>query len=105
MKKTLSYSKIRHFLQRNKYELLLFALIQHLFIVIILKDLAFYTKVVWPINIAIVGIASVGVFIGKSKWKNILRNILFSLAQHIFRKRRDLPYRAQQFFYWDMVVV
>ncbi|PUZ24975.1 Ion transport 2 domain protein [Chitinophaga parva] len=68
---------VREFLHKRKYELLLLALIQHLFIGIFLKDLLFYRNVIWPINMVILGVASVGVFIGKGKWKNIIRNILF----------------------------
>jgi hypothetical protein len=67
----------REFLQKWKYELLLFSLIQHLFIGVFLHDLLFYRDIIWPINMVIVGIASVGVFIEKGKWKNVIRNILF----------------------------
>lgn len=68
---------VKEFLQKRKYELLLFALIQHLFIGIFLQDLLFYRNVIWPINMVILGIASVGVFIEQGKWKNIIRNVLF----------------------------
>lgn len=71
---------IKEFLHKRKYELLLFALIQHLFIGIFLRDLSFYTKVIWPINMLILGIASVGVFIEKGHWKNIIQKILFLLV-------------------------
>lgn len=67
-------------LQKNKYEFLLFALIQHLFIGIFLTDLSFYTKAIWPLNMLILGIASVGVFIEKGKWKNITQKLLFLLV-------------------------
>lgn len=69
-----------HILHKRKYEFLLIALIQHLFIGIFLRDLYFYTTIVWPINMLILGIASVGVFVGKGKWKNIIRNLLFILV-------------------------
>jgi hypothetical protein len=59
---------------------LVIALIQHLFIGIFLNDLPFYTKVIWPINMLILGTASVGVFIEKGKWKNIIQKILFLLV-------------------------
>lgn len=68
------------FMQDHKYELLLFALIQHLFIGIFLKDLPFYTKIIWPINMLILGVASIGVFIKKGKRKKIIKNILFFLV-------------------------
>lgn len=67
------------FLRKYKYEVLLIALIQQLFIGILLSDMVFYTKVVWPINMLILGIASIGVFIEKGKWKNLVRNVLFIL--------------------------
>lgn len=67
------------FLRKYKYEVLLLALIQQLYIGIFLSDLAFYTKVIWPINMLILGIASIGVFIEKGKWKNLARNVLFIL--------------------------
>ena len=58
---------LQYFLNLHKYEILLIALIQHLFVGIFLKDMSFYTKVIWPINILILGFASVGVFIEKGK--------------------------------------
>lgn len=67
-------------LQQYKYELLLFALVQHLFIGMFLNDLAVYAEVIWPINMVVLGIASIGVFVGKGLWKNLLRNILFILV-------------------------
>lgn len=67
-------------LQNYKYELLLLALVQHLFIGVFLSDLDFYTKVIWPINMIILGLGSVYVFSGKSKWKHLLRNILFVIV-------------------------
>lgn len=71
---------IRDFLHKRKYELLLFALIQHLFIGIFMSDMLFYRNVIWPVNMIILGVASVGVFIEKGRWKNIIRNILFVLV-------------------------
>lgn len=68
------------YLQKRKYELLLFALIQHLFIGIFLNDLVFYTNVIWPINMLVLGIASVGVFIEKGRWKNIIQKLLFLIV-------------------------
>ena len=74
MNKTIS------FLQRRKYELLLIALVQHLFIGVFLTDMDFYTNVIWPINMLIVGIASVGVYVETSKWRNLIKNFLFLLV-------------------------
>jgi hypothetical protein len=72
--------EVRYFLNKRKYILLLFALIQHLFVGIVLHDMDFYVKVIWPINMLILGIASVGVFIEKGRFKNTVRNILFLLV-------------------------
>ncbi|WP_153798720.1 potassium channel family protein [Foetidibacter luteolus] len=68
------------YIHKRKYELLLFALIQHLFIGIFLDDLDFYTKIIWPVNMVILGIASVGVFIQKGQWKNRIQKALFLLV-------------------------
>jgi len=68
---------ILRFLQRYKYEVLLLALVQHLFIGIFLHDLSFYTKYIWPINMLVLGLASVGVFVEKGRLKNRVRNLLF----------------------------
>ena len=63
-----------------KYEFLLVALILHLFIAAALPDLSFYTNYVWPINMVLLGIFSVGIFAGKSKKSRILKNILTFLV-------------------------
>lgn len=67
---------MKKFLLTYKYEFLLFALIQHLFVGVFLTDMDFYAKIVWPINMIILGIASIGVFIEKGRWKNWVKNIL-----------------------------
>lgn len=68
--------EIKNFLNKRKYEILLIALIQHLYIGIVVSDMPFYTEILWPINMVILGLASVGVFIEKRKIKNIVKNIL-----------------------------
>jgi hypothetical protein len=73
-------SKFLKFLHRRKYEVLLFALVQHLFIGVFLRDLPFYTKNIWWVNMLILGVASVGVFIEKGRWKNMIRQVLFLLV-------------------------
>lgn len=70
-------NKITSFLQSKKYELLLFALVQHLFIGIFLTDLDFYTRVVWPINMLILGLGSIFIFTGKHSWRHWFRNLHF----------------------------
>jgi len=67
---------MKKFLQNYKYEILLFALIQHLFFGIFLTDMDFYTKVIWPVNMLILGVSSAGIFIEKDKWKQIIKAIL-----------------------------
>jgi hypothetical protein len=71
---------IRQFLSKRKYELLLAVLVLHLFLGVVLRNLDFYAKVIWPVNMLILGVASIGGFIKKERWKNILRNILFLLV-------------------------
>ncbi len=72
--------RIRKFLHKRKYELLLFALIQHLFIGIFLSDMLFYEQVIWPVNMLVLGVASIGLFVEKGMWKNIIRNVLFFIV-------------------------
>lgn len=72
--------RVFDFLQKNKYEFLLFALIQHLYISVFLDDLDFYTKVIWPIYMLVLGLGSFPVFSGKYSWKHWFRNILFVLV-------------------------
>lgn len=74
------YNTILTFLQKRKYEFLLFALIQHLFIGIFLQDLTFYRDIVWPIDMLILGIASMGVFTQKSRLKMIIKYSLFVIV-------------------------
>jgi hypothetical protein len=106
----------RLLLQTYKYELLLLALVQHLFIGIFLQDLPYYTRVIWPVNMVILGIASVGIFIEKGKWKNILKNVLFILvlafplglpfAGHLpnFMLTLDIAYVVfYLFIFWEII--
>lgn len=72
--------RLRLFLYKRKYEILLFALLQHLYIAIFLVDLDWYTYVIWPINMLVLGMASVGIFNEKGKWKQNIRNILFTVV-------------------------
>lgn len=69
--------KIVSFFEKRKYEFLLFGLIQHLYIGIFLTDLPFYIKVIWPVNMLVLGLTSIVIFIQKGRLKNIIRNILF----------------------------
>ncbi len=64
---------MKAFLQKRKYEILLIALIQHLYIGIVVSNMSFYIQVLWPINMVFLGLASVGVFIEKGKLKNNIK--------------------------------
>lgn len=61
-------------IKKFRYELLIFALVQHLFIGIFLTDMEFYTRVVWPVNILILGLGSVFIFTGKYSRRHWFRN-------------------------------
>lgn len=37
----------------------------------------YYRDVIWPINMVLLGVASIGVFVDKGKWKKWIRTILF----------------------------
>jgi hypothetical protein len=67
-------------LVHRKYELLLLALLQHLFIGVFITNLSLYTRSLWLINIAIVGLVSIGVFREGGRWKKLIRNLLFILV-------------------------
>lgn len=73
-------NSILPFIQKHKYEFLLFALVQHLFIGIFITDLPSYTQIIWPINMIILGLASVGLFFEKGKLKNRIRNVLLLMV-------------------------
>ncbi|RZL50343.1 MAG: two pore domain potassium channel family protein [Pedobacter sp.] len=67
----------KQFFHTYKYEILLFALVQHLFIGIFLTDLDVYTRVVWPINMVILGLGSIFIFSGKHSLRHWFRNLHF----------------------------
>jgi hypothetical protein len=71
---------LKEFLYTNKYEILLFGLIQHLFIGILLADLSESLRFIWFINISLLGFATFGLFIQKGKRKNQIRNVLLFLV-------------------------
>jgi len=67
-------------LSKRKYELLLLALIQHLFVGIFLTDLDFYTRVIWPVNMLLLGLGSIFIFTGKMGWRHWFRSIHFIIV-------------------------
>lgn len=73
---------LRKLIRENKYEFLIFGLIQHLFVGIFLTDLPFYASVIWPINMVILSISCMMIFENKSKTQ-IGFSILFSFLVFI----------------------
>lgn len=72
--------RLFEFFERRKYEVLLAALLQHLFIGIFISDHGSYRDVIWPINMFLLGLACTGIFMGKNKWKAWIKNLLFILV-------------------------
>jgi len=73
-------NKLLGFFDRRKYELVLVALLQHLFIGIFIRDHQYYRDVIWPINMFLLGLACTGLFMGKNRWKGWIKNLLFILV-------------------------
>ncbi|MEM9719290.1 MAG: ion channel [Bacteroidota bacterium] len=69
-----------NFFSNHKYEILLTGLLQHLFIGIFLNDLAFYTRVIWPINMLILSLTCLGIFWKKGKKESYFLLSLFALV-------------------------
>ncbi|MDQ0595058.1 hypothetical protein QFZ37_003427 [Chryseobacterium ginsenosidimutans] len=64
-------------LQERKYEILLLALMQHLFVGIFLTDMDFYTRFIWPLNMLILGLGSIFLITEKHSWRHWFRNLHF----------------------------
>ncbi len=60
-----------------RFEFLLFGLLMLLFDKIFFVDNVFYLSYVWPANMLILGVASVGIFRERSKWMILTKNVLF----------------------------
>lgn len=56
---------------------MLVALIQHLFIGILFVRISLYTELLWALNFIILGLSSIGVFLEKGRFKNVILHILF----------------------------
>lgn len=69
-------SRLQELLHRRKYELLLAALVQHLFIAVVLPDLDVYTRFIWPMNMAVLGLFSVGIFAGRGSAQRTVKNLV-----------------------------
>ncbi|MDF3025955.1 MAG: putative ion transport protein [Fluviicola sp.] len=72
--------RLLEFFERRKYEVLLVALLQHLFIGIFISDHVSYRDIIWPINMFLLGLACTGIFLGKNRWKAWIKNLLFILV-------------------------
>ena len=94
--------KIKGFLYQNKYEILLFGLIQHLFIGILFYDLSGILKIIWLLNIIILGFTTIGIFIQTGKRKNRIRNVLLFLAVLI---TLGIPFNNENLFFLTSVNV
>ncbi|MEL6178684.1 MAG: ion channel [Myxococcota bacterium] len=56
----MSWTGVCDILEEYRFSILLFGLLQHLFIAVVLPDLAFYAQVIWPINMVVLGVCSLG---------------------------------------------
>lgn len=72
--------RFRAFIEKNKYEILLLALIIHLYLGVFFVNLGTYILYYWPLTTVFLGLASVGVFIEKGPWKIFIKNILLILV-------------------------
>ncbi len=71
---------LNDFFVKNRYEILLIGLVQHLFVAILLRDLEFYEHIIWPLNMVFLGICSIGIFREKSKAERRFKNFLWGLV-------------------------
>jgi hypothetical protein len=69
--------KITQKISIYRFEFLLFALLLLLFDKIFFRDNVFYLSYVWPTNMLILGMASVGIFRERSRWILFTKNCLF----------------------------
>ncbi len=67
-------------LHNFRFELLLAALLLLLFDKIFVADNDFFTRYVWPFNMIVLGLASVGIFKERNIWVQWLKNILFVIS-------------------------
>ncbi len=66
--------------RRYKYEGLLLAWIIDLYIGVFINDMGLYQRYIWPANMLMLGLASVGVFDDKERLKQRIKNFLFGLV-------------------------
>ncbi len=68
---------MKQFLYQYRFEFLLFALTMVIFNRIFVFDTTFYSQFIWPANMLLLGIVSMGIFHEKQKWIIGIKNILF----------------------------
>ncbi len=68
---------MKRFLHRLRFEFLLIALLMVVFNKIFVYDNVIYGKYVWPLNMIVLGVVSLGVYHEQNFWEKALRNILF----------------------------
>lgn len=68
---------MKQFLYQYRFEFLLFALAMVIFNRIFVFDTTFYSQYIWPANMVLLGIVSMGIFHEKQKWIIGIENILF----------------------------
>lgn len=69
---------LRHHLHLFRFEALLLALLMLLFNKIVFVNDALYQRYIWPFNVVLLGIASIGVFKEHRLWLQIVKNILLA---------------------------
>jgi hypothetical protein len=82
---------MKQFFLKRKYELLLFALVQHLYMGALITDIGFYTEILWPANMVVLSLASIAIFLERGRIKRIFRNVMavivitFPLLLHFYK--------------------
>lgn len=71
---------MKKWLHTYRFELLLFALAMVIFNKILIANNTFYTSLVWPFNMVLLGIVSLGIFHERKKWEKLIRNLLFIIV-------------------------
>jgi len=68
---------MKKWIYANRFELLLFALFMVIFNRIFFFSNSFYSSYIWPFNMVLLGIVSMGIFHDNKNWVNWLKNVLF----------------------------
>lgn len=84
-------ARARRHLHERQYEFLLAALIQHVFTPALVPSLDLYTRLLWPANMVVLGILSVGVS---------RHGLSFSLVQRILNERERPRTRGAARYFW-----